>query len=632
MKIKSLIKIAVGLISSFALFGLVGLSITNAATSPSLGSASTYGVVSDTFTNSNTPPQTIINGAVCYTTPPVTVPLTITGATDVPCAPVVGTDLGLALANLNGQACTSLGGGAVALNSIIIGANPAGTFPPGCYSSGGAMNITLGTTVTLNGVGTYIFRSGGALNTGDNSNVVLTGGANAADVFWVPTGLATIGANAAPTLVTPTFVGNIIDAAGITIGHFANLLGRALAFGGTVTTDADTISVPPPAPVPATLHVIKLVVGGAATSSDFTLHVKLAGSDVVGSPSAGTSTPGTTYSLLAGTYAVSEDSSLAYTPSFINDCDLSGNITLLAGQDKTCTIINTAIPVPVAAPSSGGGSSIGGSTGGGSPVVTRFIPLIGVVKVPSPLNLPNGAGPVTYNYNVWNVGGEQALTDVTVTDDKCDSLTLVSGDLNNNHKLDIDENWKYQCSLNLSTTTTNTAIATGYSDDSYHQATVATAIAKVVVGVKLTPPLIDIVKVPSQLTPLPFGGGNVTYTYTVTNPGLIALHNVTVSDDKCFAISNPTGDANGNTLLDTNETWAYTCKTNITFTTANTATAKGVANGFTATDYAFATVLVSTPGLPNTGLPTSSNLIIPAVVLLLILIALVLILKKRKTA
>jgi exosortase sorting signal-containing protein len=39
-------------------------------------------------------------------------------------------------------------------------------------------------------------------------------------------------------------VGNILDAAGITIGHFANLTGRALAFGGVVTTDANTITVP----------------------------------------------------------------------------------------------------------------------------------------------------------------------------------------------------------------------------------------------------------------------------------------------------------------------------------------------------------------------------------------------------
>ena len=227
---------------------LYGPPLAHAATAPSLGTTSTYGVVSSTFTNSNTAPQTIINGtaglpAVCYTTAPVTPPLTVTGTTVVPCPPATGVDLLAALADLNLQACTFLGAGAIALDSVIIGANPPGTIPPGCYFSGGAMNVTLGTTVTLSGAGVYIFRPGGALNTGDNSLVTLAGGACASDVFWAPVGATTLGANAALS-PTPTFVGNILDAAGITIGHFANLTGRALAFGGTVTTDANTITVP----------------------------------------------------------------------------------------------------------------------------------------------------------------------------------------------------------------------------------------------------------------------------------------------------------------------------------------------------------------------------------------------------
>lgn len=223
-----------------------------AATAPPLGSTSTYGIVSTTFTNSNTAPQTIINGtasqpAVCYTTAPVTPPLAITGTTIVPCPPATGVDQGLALANLNGQACVSLGAGAITLDSVIIGANPPGVIPPGCYSSGGAMNVTATTTVTLNGAGVYVFRPGGALTTGANSGVILAGGACASDVFWAPVGATTLGANAALS-PTPTFVGNILDAAGISIGRFANVTGRALAFGGTVTTDANTISVSTCAP------------------------------------------------------------------------------------------------------------------------------------------------------------------------------------------------------------------------------------------------------------------------------------------------------------------------------------------------------------------------------------------------
>ena len=215
-----------------------------AATAPSLGSVSTFGVVSSTFTNANTAPQTIINGNVCYTTGPTTAPLLINGTAGA-CPGAAGGDQLAALAILNGQPCTPLPVG-IPLNMVAIGANPPGTFSPGCYFRAGALDITASTTVTLNGAGVYIFRStGGALTTGADSHVNLTGGACASDVFWAPVGATTLGANSSgPSLATPTFQGNILDAAGITIGHFANLTGRALAFGGTVTTDANTISVP----------------------------------------------------------------------------------------------------------------------------------------------------------------------------------------------------------------------------------------------------------------------------------------------------------------------------------------------------------------------------------------------------
>jgi hypothetical protein len=77
-----------GLLASSAFAALLSLTQSGpalAATAPSLGSTATYGVVSSTFTNSNTAPQTIINGDVCFTTPPVTAPLTISGATVTPC-------------------------------------------------------------------------------------------------------------------------------------------------------------------------------------------------------------------------------------------------------------------------------------------------------------------------------------------------------------------------------------------------------------------------------------------------------------------------------------------------------------------------------------------------------------------
>ena len=235
-----------------------------------------------------------------------------------------------------------------------------------------------------------------------------------------------------------------------------------------------------------------------------------------------------------------------------------------------------------------------------TPTSTPIVPLIDIIKVPNPLALPAGPGKVTYNYTVWNLGAQQALTDVTVIDDKCIPVVFSSGDVNFNNKLDPGENWRYSCATTLTSTTTNTAIATGYSDDSYHHAAIATAIATVVVGTPIQPPLIHVVKVPSQLAPLPFGGGDVTYSYTVTNPGPVAIKNVNVTDDKCPNVNAVSVDQNGNGLLDTNETWTYTCKTNVKVSTGSVATAKGDANGLTAMAYAFTNVLVATPSLPNT--------------------------------
>lgn len=123
----------------------------------------------------------------------------------------------------------------------------------------------------------------------------------------------------------------------------------------------------------------------------------------------------------------------------------------------------------------------------------------------------------------------------------------------------------------------------------------------------LNRPLIRIQKTSSREIPLSFGGGYVKYTYTVTNPGNLALQNVVVSDDKCAPIAGPAGDTNHNGLLDTYEERNYWCRSYISVSTRNTARARWEANGFTARDYTFATVAVGTgtPWFPDTS--TSAN-------------------------
>ncbi|MGC8635285.1 MAG: DUF7507 domain-containing protein [Candidatus Limnocylindrales bacterium] len=105
-----------------------------------------------------------------------------------------------------------------------------------------------------------------------------------------------------------------------------------------------------------------------------------------------------------------------------------------------------------------------------------------------------------------------------------------------------------------------------------------------------------IVKTPST-TSLGVGGGSVTYTYTVTNPGTVSLSDVSVADNKCSSVTGPSagGDANSNNLLDPGETWVYSCTTTLAATTTNTATATGYYNESPVTDQAQATVTVATP-------------------------------------
>ena len=230
------------LIASVGFAGLLyGASPASAqAVAPDLGTEKTYGLTSSTFVN--TAAGTTINGtvgqpALCYSVAgaPAT-PATVTGTTVVPCPAQVGIDQTAALATANGQVCTSLGA-IVALDNAP--GHPTGVYGPGCYSSTGAMSVTLGTTVTLSGAGVYVFRSAGALNTGANSNVVLAGGACANDVSWAPIGATTLGA-------TTTFVGSILDAAGITLGQNSSIVGRALAFGGTVSVPLTPVAITVP--------------------------------------------------------------------------------------------------------------------------------------------------------------------------------------------------------------------------------------------------------------------------------------------------------------------------------------------------------------------------------------------------
>ena len=118
--------------------------------------------------------------------------------------------------------------------------------------------------------------------------------------------------------------------------HYANVLsasGLADFFDSIFQTIA----------CPGTLLVKKVVSGGDSSAGTFSIHVKKDGSDVPGSPAAG-STDGTSYSLAAGSYTVSEGAVANYTGAFSGACNADGVVTVASGQSATCTITNTYTP------------------------------------------------------------------------------------------------------------------------------------------------------------------------------------------------------------------------------------------------------------------------------------------------
>jgi hypothetical protein len=108
----------------------------------------------------------------------------------------------------------------------------------------------------------YIFQIPTTLTTASSSQVILAGGATAANVFWQVGSSATLGTGS-------VFYGNILAQASVTLTTGAVLNGRALARTGAVTLDTNRVSSPsgsgpggsPPPAVPAPSSVILVAIG-----------------------------------------------------------------------------------------------------------------------------------------------------------------------------------------------------------------------------------------------------------------------------------------------------------------------------------------------------------------------------------
>jgi Ice-binding-like len=111
------------------------------------------------------------------------------------------------------------------------------TLAPGVYKSASALGLT--GTVTLDAKNdpsaVFVFQAGSTLITASSSNVKLTGGAQACNVFWQVGSSATLRTGS-------TFVGTIMALTSATVQSGTHVDGRVLARNGQVSLAASTIT------------------------------------------------------------------------------------------------------------------------------------------------------------------------------------------------------------------------------------------------------------------------------------------------------------------------------------------------------------------------------------------------------
>jgi hypothetical protein len=117
------------------------------------------------------------------------------------------------------------------------------TLAPGVYKASSSLDV--GGSLTLDAGGdpnaVFIFQVPSKLVTDSASNVILTDGASACNVFWQVGSSATLGTSS-------DFTGTILALTSITVNNGVTIAGRALARNGNVTLIDDTITAPSCAP------------------------------------------------------------------------------------------------------------------------------------------------------------------------------------------------------------------------------------------------------------------------------------------------------------------------------------------------------------------------------------------------
>ncbi len=148
------------------------------------------------------------------------------------------TPAGLTTAVNDMQTAYTNGAGRTNPNYVNLGAGNINgmTLVPGLYKWGTGVSISTGITLTGNSSSVWIFQISGGLTFGNGAQIILSGGVQPQNIFWVVASGVSIGTSS-------SFDGIVLSQTDITIATGASMTGLALA-QTAVTLESDTLKAP----------------------------------------------------------------------------------------------------------------------------------------------------------------------------------------------------------------------------------------------------------------------------------------------------------------------------------------------------------------------------------------------------
>jgi len=188
-------------------------------------------------------------------------------------AAIAQSDLTIAFGDLGVPTATTLAAPDLVGQSLVPGTYSTVS---GTFANSGVLTLNAGGDASA----VFIFRTATTVTTSTGSSMVLTGGAQACNVFWQVGSSATIGSGS-------TFVGHIYAQTSITAVSGATIYGNLLARTGAVTLDNNTIInnscvTPTPTPVatpadiqspPQDSSITSITSSECTTTNDYTVYL-----------------------------------------------------------------------------------------------------------------------------------------------------------------------------------------------------------------------------------------------------------------------------------------------------------------------------------------------------------------------